>query len=124
MISLIPRYFVFLSWLMVGPSPAALIVMSLIGSGIVLVLMLRRSFHKQTIALPGRRTGRRGRPPGARTRGASLVPSRHGPRAGDLANDALAPDEGSRPADGRDRGVGHTCPAPANSPLTPACGFC
>lgn len=53
MISLIPRYFVFLSWLMVGPSPAALIVMSLIGSGIVLVLMLRRSFHKQTIALLG-----------------------------------------------------------------------
>lgn len=53
MISLIPRYLIFLSWLMVGPSRAALLTMSFISAGIVLVLLLRRSFHERTIALLG-----------------------------------------------------------------------
>lgn len=53
MIPLFPRYFILLSWLIVGPSKLALPTISLIGAGIALALFLRRSYRERTAALLG-----------------------------------------------------------------------
>ena len=53
MIRIIPGYFIFLSWLMLGPSRPALITLSLIGGSITIAFFLRRSFRRKTVALLG-----------------------------------------------------------------------
>ena len=53
MIPLIPRYFIFLSSLIFGPSRDALLTMSVICAVIVLALFVRRSFRERTVALLG-----------------------------------------------------------------------
>lgn len=49
----IPRYFILLSWLLVGPSKPNLLFVGLIAMTVVAALALRRSFRGQTIALLG-----------------------------------------------------------------------
>jgi len=53
MIPFFPRYLIFISWLVVGPSRLALPTIGLTALGITLTLFLRRSHSKRTIALLG-----------------------------------------------------------------------
>jgi len=53
MIPYFPRYLIFISWLLVGPSRIALPTIGLTALGITLALFLRRSHSKRTLALLG-----------------------------------------------------------------------
>lgn len=53
MIRLLPHYFIFLSWLVLGPSRPALMTLSLIGASIAIAFFLRRSFREKTVAFLG-----------------------------------------------------------------------
>ena len=51
MIPFLPRYLFWLSWIIAGPPHLALPTIGLIGAGILLAFVLRRSFHKRTVTL-------------------------------------------------------------------------
>jgi len=53
MIPLIPRYFIFLSSLIFGPSRPAPITISVVAAAVVLAFFLPRSFRRRTVALLG-----------------------------------------------------------------------
>ena len=53
MIFVVPRYFIFLTWLIVGPSRPALATIGLVGAGIAFAILLRKSFQKRTLAILG-----------------------------------------------------------------------
>jgi heat shock protein HtpX len=51
MIHLNPRFFIVLTWVLIGPSAPLLLTVVCISASVILAILFRRSFHLQTVAL-------------------------------------------------------------------------